>query len=67
MEHQANAAAPETAPMVGAESATGQPDAQLQVERFMIPPKEFVRQVYLACGAVVVLLSLAIWLMMILT
>ena len=67
MEHQANAAAPEPTPMAAAEPANAQPDAQQQVERFMIPPKEFVRQVYLACGAVVVLLSLAIWLMMILT
>ena len=67
MEHQANAVAPEPAPIAGTEPANAQPDAQQQVERFMIPPKEFVRQVYLACGAVVVLLSLAIWLMMILT
>ncbi|MFM7633832.1 MAG: hypothetical protein ACKO65_10840 [Betaproteobacteria bacterium] len=33
-------------------------------ERFLMPPKEFVRLTYLISGAVMVLLSLAIWLMM---
>ena len=34
------------------------------VERFLIPPKEFIRAVYLTSLGVVVMLSLAIWLMM---
>jgi len=34
------------------------------VERFLIPPKEFIRAIYLASIGVVVMLSLAIWLMM---
>ena len=36
-------------------------------ERFPLSPKEMIRQIYLISGAVVVLLSLAIWLMMILS
>jgi hypothetical protein len=41
-----------------------QPASAGDIERFLMPPKEFVRLIYVISGAVMVLLSLAIWLMM---
>jgi hypothetical protein len=41
-----------------------QPASAGDIERFLMPPKEFVRLIYVISGAVMVLLSLAIWLVM---
>ncbi len=38
--------------------------AEPSPERFPISTKDMVRQIYLLCGVVIALLSLAIWLMM---
>jgi hypothetical protein len=64
MENPANPAVSDAASTPEAIDARG--DSQPPVERFMMPPKEFIHQVYLLSGAVVLLLSLAIGLMMVL-
>lgn len=63
MENPANAAAPEVVTPATTEAPANAPH---EVERFMMPPQEFIRQIYLLCGAIIVLLSLAISLMMVL-
>ncbi len=62
MEHQANAATSAQAnepQIVNADHTS--PNS---VERPLITPKEFIRLIYMLSGAVVVILSLAIWFMM---
>ena len=64
MENQAHAAPQSQGEAPAPNALDSDMHTPAPVERFLIPPKEFIRAVYLTSLGVVVMLSLAIWLMM---